>query len=60
MRRFCVDQINSFIAEAKNEHDLRERSGVRWLGRVPGPSPRIANTPPPAFKASFRADDFKP
>lgn len=21
MRRFCVDQINAFLAEGKNEHD---------------------------------------
>lgn len=60
MRRFCVDQINAFIAEGKNEHDLRERSGARWLGRVPGLSTLIANTPRSAFKASFRADRFKP
>lgn len=59
MRRFCIDQANTLI-EGKNERVLRERSGVRWLGRVPGPSPLIAITPQPAFKASFRADDFKP
>lgn len=60
MRRCHDDQINAFIAEAMNEHDLRERSGVRWRGRVPGLSPLIANAPRPAFEASFRADDFKP
>lgn len=60
MRRFCVDQINAFIAEGKNEHDLRERSGVRWLRRVLGPSPLIASTPRSAFKASLRAGHVKP
>ncbi len=60
MRRFCVNQINAFMAEAMNEHDLRERSGVRWRARVLGPSPLVANTPRPAFKTSFRAEDFKP
>ncbi|MFB6418736.1 MULTISPECIES: hypothetical protein [Bradyrhizobium] len=60
MRRIYDDQINAFMVEAMNEHDLRERSGVRWRGRVPGLSPLIANTPRPASKASFRADDFKP
>lgn len=38
MRRLCVDQANAFIAEQKNEQNLRERSAVRWLGRVLGPS----------------------
>lgn len=38
MRRLCVDQANAFIAEQKNEHNWRERSAVRWLGRVLGPS----------------------
>lgn len=60
MRRFCVDQVNAFIAEGKNEHDLRERSGVRWLRRVLGPSPLIASTSGYAVKASLRADHFKP
>lgn len=60
MRRFCVDQINAFLAEGKNEHDLRERSAVRWLGRVPWPSPLTANTPQAEFKASFRAGEFNP
>ncbi|MFB6452207.1 hypothetical protein [Bradyrhizobium tunisiense] len=59
MRRVYVDQINTFIAEGKNVHELRERSGVRWLGRVPRLFPVAANTPQPAFKASFRGDDFK-
>lgn len=59
MRRFCVDQINAFIAEGKNEHDLRERSARSWLARVPWPSPLTANTSQAAFKASFRADHFK-
>lgn len=60
MRRLCVDQINAFIAEGKTEHDLRERSGVRWLRRVLGPSPLTANTSQAAFKASLRADRVKP
>lgn len=61
MRRFCVDQINNaFIAEGKNEHDLRGRSGVRWLRRVLGPSPLIASTPRSTFKASLRAGHVKP
>lgn len=60
MRRFCVDQANAFIAVRKNEHDLRERSAVRWLGRVPWPSPLTANTPQAAFEASFRAGEFEP
>lgn len=55
MRRLCVDQINAFIAEGKTEHDLRERSSVRWLRRVLGPSPLIASTPRSTFKASLRA-----
>lgn len=57
MRRFCVDQANAFIAGGKKEHDLRERSAVRWLGRVPWPSPLTANTSQAAFKASFRAGE---
>lgn len=60
MRRFWLDQINAFTAKGKNEHDLRERSGVRWLRRVLGPSPLIASTPGSAVKASLRADHFKP
>jgi hypothetical protein len=60
MRHCYVNQINALIAEAMNEHDLRERSGVRWVARVLGPSPLVASTPRPAFKASFRADRFKP
>lgn len=60
MPRLCVDQANAFVAEQKNEHDLRERSAVRWLGRVPWPSPIPADTPQAAFKASFRAGEFKP
>lgn len=60
MRRFCVDQVNAFIAEGKNEHDLRERSGVRWLRRVLGPYPLLASAPGSAAKASLRADHFKP
>lgn len=60
MRRFCVDQINAFVAERKNEQKLRERSGVRWQRRMLGPCPLIANTPRSAFKASLRADRFKP
>lgn len=60
MRRFCVDQANAFIAGGKKEHDLRERSAVRWLGRVPWPSPLTANTSQAAFKASLRADRVKP
>lgn len=59
MRPLCVDQANAFIAEQKNEHNLRERSAVRWLGRVLGPS-LIANTPRAAFEASLRAGEFKP
>lgn len=59
MRRLCVDQANTFLAEGKNEHDLRERSAVRWLERVPWPSPLTANTSQAAFKASLRADHFK-
>lgn len=59
MRRFCVDQANTLI-EGKNERDLRERSVVRWLRRVLGPSPLIASTPRCAFKASLRADRVKP
>lgn len=60
MRRFCIDQANAFIAEQKNEHNWRERSAVRWLGRVLGPPSLIANTPRAAFKASLRAGEFKP
>lgn len=60
MRRLCVDQANAFIAEQKNEHNSRERSAVRWLGRVLGPSLSHANTPRAAFKASLRAGEFKP
>lgn len=60
MRRCCMsNQINSFI-EGKNEHDLRGRSAVRWLGRMPWPSPLAANARQAAFKASFRAGEFKP
>lgn len=55
MRRVWVIQINGFIAEGKTEHDLRERSGVRWLRRVLGPSSLIASTPRSTFKASLRA-----
>lgn len=60
MRRLCVDQINAFLAEGKNEHDLRGRSAVRWLRRVLGPSPLIASTPRATFKASLRAGPVKP
>lgn len=60
MRRLCVEQANAFIAERKNEHNLRERSAVCWLGRVPWPSPLTANTPQAAFMASFRAGEFNP
>lgn len=59
-RRFWLDQINAFIAEGKNEHDLRERSGMRWLSRVLGPSPLIASTLRSTFKASLRVGHFKP
>lgn len=27
MRRLCIDQINTFIAEAKNEHDFARAIG---------------------------------
>lgn len=60
MRRFCVDQANAFILGGNNEHELRGRSAVRWLGRMPWPFPLAANTPQAAFKASFRAGEFKP
>lgn len=59
MRRLCIDQASAFI-EGKNEHNRRERSAVRWLGRVLGPPSLIANTPRAAFKASLRAGEFKP
>lgn len=60
MRRLCVDQADAFIAGGKDEHDLRERSVLCWRGRVPWSSPLPASTPQAAFKASFRADEFKP
>lgn len=59
MRRFCIDQASAFI-EGKNEHNWRERSAVRWPGRVPWPSPLTGNTPQAAIKASSRAGEFKP
>lgn len=59
MRCFCIDRPMPSSREGKNEQDLQERSAVRWLGRVLGPS-LIANTPRAAFKASFRAGEVKP
>lgn len=52
----------AFIGErnAEAQSAIREMERVRWLGRLPWLSPLTADTLQAAFKASFRADDFKP
>lgn len=52
----------AFIGErnAETQVAIRELGRVRWLGRLPWLSSLTASTLQAAFKASFRADDFKP
>lgn len=52
----------AFIGErnAETESAIREIGRVRRLGRLPWLCPLTADTLQASFKASFRADDFKP
>ena len=63
LRKRKIDILGiAFIGErnAETESAIREIGRVRWLGRLPWLSPLTPGTLQAAFKASFRADDFKP
>ncbi|WFU14609.1 dethiobiotin synthase [Bradyrhizobium sp. CB3481] len=62
LRKRQIDILGiAFIGErnSENESAICEIGRVRWLGRLPWLSPLTAGTLQAAFKASFRADDFK-
>lgn len=63
LRRRHIDILGiAFIGErnAEAESAVCEIGRVRWLGRLPWLAPLTPDTLQVAFKASFRADTFKP
>lgn len=63
LRRRHIDMLGiAFIGErnAEAESAVCEIGRVRWLGRLPWLAPLTPDTLQVAFKASFRADTFKP
>lgn len=63
LRKRHIDILGiAFIGErnAEAESAVCEIGRVRWLGRLPWLAPLTPDTLQVAFKASFRADTFKP
>lgn len=63
LRKRQIDVLGiAFIGErnAETESAICEIGRVRWLGRLPWLSPLTPDTLQAAFKAAFRADDFRP